>query len=278
MPTFATPEPITARVTTKGARVRISASDRPDTVVLVEPINRASKLDVRVAENTGVGFSAGELSIKTRVQGDKNGSVAITIELPAGSRLALNTARTDVRADGLLGDCELDVASGQIQLGHIAALRAHLAAGEVAIGHIAGTASIEGGSAGLRIREVQGTVRYQGATGKVWIGDALSDVDLSSARGSFNVDRAEGSVTARAGNCPIRIGRMTRGQAELTNASGGIDLGISEGTAAFVDARSTKGAVRSSLPAQDTPAELGNKVRVYARTRLDDIVIHRATA
>jgi hypothetical protein len=275
MSTFATPEPITATLTTAGARVRIVARDRSDTVVLVEPVNSASRSDVKVAEHTKVDFSAGELSVKTTKSGDKHGSVAITIELPAGSRLVLNTAWTDVHADGVLGDCELNVASGQVQLDHIAALRGNLAAGGVAIGHVAGTADIEGGAAGVRIGEVHGMVRYQGSTGKISIGHALSDIVFGSAGGSFDIDRAEGSVIAKAGNCPIRVGRLTRGQAELTNAAGGIEVGISEGTAASVDARSTKGTVRNSLPAQDNP---DNNVKVYARTRLDDIVIHRAAA
>ena len=56
----------------------------------------------------------------------------------------------------------------------------------------------------------------------------------------------------------------------------GADGSISEGTAAWVDAKSTKGTVRSSLPTRDNPDEFGNKVKIYARTRLDDIVIHRA--
>ncbi|SHG22110.1 DUF4097 family beta strand repeat-containing protein [Streptoalloteichus hindustanus] len=276
MPAFATPEPITATLTTAGARVRVAASHRSDTVVLVEPINSADKSDVRVAENTEVDFSAGELSIRTTKSGDKTGSVAITVELPIGSRLVLNTAWTDVRADGLLGDCELNTASGQVRLDHIAALRANLSTGGVEIGHVDGSAVIEGGAAGVRIGEVTGLVRYQGSTGKIWIGHAWSDVEFGSARGSVDVDRAEGSVIANAGDCPIRIGRMTRGQAELTNASGGIEVGISEGAVASVDARSTKGVVRSSLPAQDTSGEFDNEVRVYARTRLDDIVIHPA--
>jgi Putative adhesin len=278
MPTFATPGPIAATLTTAGARVQVAASDRPDTVVRVEPVNSASKSDVKVAENTEVDFSAGELAVKTKVQGDKNGSVAITINLPAGSRLVLQTARTDVRTEGLLGDCELNMASGKVELDHIAALQANLAGGEVAIGHIAGTASIEDRSAALRIGEVAGTVRYEGATGTVWIGHARSDVELSSARGSFDIDRADGSVIAKSGNCPIRVGRLTRGQAELMNASGGIDIGIGAGTAAWVDAKSTKGEVRNTLSEQDSPGGSENQVKVYARTRLDDIVIHRAAS
>jgi hypothetical protein len=273
MPTFTTPNPITATLTTAGAQVRVAASERADTVVLVQPINSANPTDVKVAENTKVDFSAGELSVKTTRSGDKHGSVAITIELPAGSNLVLNTAWTDVHADGPLGDCDLSIASGQVQLDHIAALRGNLAAGEVAIGHVAGAVDVEGGAAGLRIGEVDGVVRYAGSSGKVWIGHARSDVNLNGASGSFDVDHAEGSVTAKAGNCPIRVGRMTRGQAELMNAAGGIEVGIDEGTAATVDARSTKGAVRNSLTAQDNP---DNKVTLYARTRLDDIVLRAA--
>jgi hypothetical protein len=270
--TFVTPAPITATLTTGGARVRITASERSDTVVRVEPINSASRSDVKVAEKTEVDFTAGQLSVKTIKSGDKNGSVAITVEVPVGSRLVLNTAWTDVHAEGLLGDCELNVASGLVQLDHTAALRANLAAGSVTVGHIAGTADVDGGAAGLRIGEVTGVVRYSGSTGKVWIGHAHSDVELGGASGSFDVDRAEGSVIAKAANCPIRVGRITRGQAELTNASGGIEVGVGADVIALVDARSTKGAVRNSLPAHD---DQDNQVKVYARTRLDDIVIHR---
>lgn len=259
MTQFATPEPITATLTTAGARVRVVASARLDTVVLVEPVNSANRSDVKVAEHTKVDFAAGELSVKTTRSGEKNGSVAITVELPAGSRLVLNTAWTDVHAAGPLGDCELNLASGRVQLDHIA-----------------GTATIEGGAAEVRIGEVEGIVRYEGATGKVWIGHAWSDLELNGASGSFDIDRAEGNVIARAANCPIRIGRLTRGQAELTNASGGIEIGIGEDTAAWVEARSTKGAVHNSLSTQDTLEEFDNQVKVYARTRLDDIVIHRA--
>lgn len=276
MPTFATPKPITATVTTSGAQVRVTATDRPDTVVLVEPLNSASKTDVKVAQNTKVDFAGGELSIKTTKSGAHQGSVAISVELPAGSRLALNLAFTDVRADGRLGDCALELASGQVQLDHIAALRGNFASGSVAVRHIAGAAAIEGSPAEVRIGEVEGVVTYQGAAGELRIGHALSDVSLTGANGSFEIDRAEASVTAKAANCPIRVGRLTRGQADLMNAAGGIRIGIDEGTAALVDAKSTKGAVRNLLSAQDDPDQFDNKVKVYARTRLDDIVIERA--
>jgi hypothetical protein len=116
MPTFATPGPIAATVQVAGAQVRVTASNRTDTVVLVEPINGANPSDVKVANRTKVDFADGQLSVKTTVSGGKEGSVAITIDLPAGSRLVTNLAYSSVHADGPLGGCELHMASGQVQL------------------------------------------------------------------------------------------------------------------------------------------------------------------
>lgn len=42
--------------------------------VRVEPLNDASKSDVRVAEHTKVDFAAGELSFKTTKAGEKSGA------------------------------------------------------------------------------------------------------------------------------------------------------------------------------------------------------------
>ncbi|MCR3750413.1 DUF4097 family beta strand repeat-containing protein [Lentzea californiensis] len=273
MPTFTTPGPITATLTAAGARVRIAAGERADTVVRVEPVDSTNSKDVRVAEKTKVDFAGGVLAVKTTKSGDQNGSVAITIALPAGSSLVLNTAWTEVRADGVLGDCEVNIGSGQVRLDRVTALRGTLGVGGLAVGHVTGSAEIEGSSADVRIGEVEGVIRYRGTTGKVWIGHARSDVDLGGSNGSFDIGRADGGVTARAAGCPIRIGRVTRGRVEAMNASGGIEIGVSEGTPAEVDAKSTKGSVRSTVFTQDDP-----EVRVHARTRLDDIVVRRVAA
>src|SRR5215467_7049151 len=142
MATFATPGPIAATVEVAGARVRVTASDRTDTVVLVKPNNEASRSDVKVASKTKVDFADGQLSVKTTTPGDKSGSVAISIDLPAGSSLAAYLAHSGVQVDGPVGRCELHLASGQVQLDRIETLQANISRGEVAIGHIAGRADI----------------------------------------------------------------------------------------------------------------------------------------
>ena len=276
MPTFATPGPIAATVVVAGAQVRVTASDRTDAVVLVEPIDKASKKDVTVASKTKVDFADGQLSVKTTVSGDKNGSVVITIDLPAGSSLVAYLAHSRVLADGSFGECELHMASGRVQLDRISALQANISAGEVTIGHIAERANVDGAAFAMRISEVKDTVKLSSSGGQTWIGHASADLDLSSGSGGFDIDRADDSVTAKTGDGAIRIGRVTRGQAELVNGSGNIEVGISEGTAARVDVNSERGSVRNSVPPQENPGTSGNKVTVYARTRHGDIIIQRA--
>ena len=282
MPTFATAGPVTATVEVAGAQVRVTASDRTDTVVLVEPRDAASRRDVKVADKTKVGLADGQLTVKTITPGDKAGSVAITIGLPAGSSLAAYLAHSSVQVDGSVGQCELHMASGRVQLDRIDALRANISAGEVAIAHIAGRADIEGGTFAVRIGEVDGPVGIRGSGGQAWIGHAAADLELSSSSGGFDIDRADGSVTATTASGAIRIGRMTHGQAKLMNGSGTIEVGISDGTAAFIDASSERGAVRNSVaspsPSPDSSDASDATVTVHARTRYGDIIMQRAAS
>lgn len=276
MPTFDTPGPIAATVVVAGAQVRVTASDRTDTVVLVEPIDKASKKDVKVASKTKVDLAGRQLSVKTTVSGDKNGSAVITIDLPAGSSLVAYLAHSSVHADGSFGECELHMASGRVQLDRINALQANITAGEVTIGHISERANIDGATFAMRISEVKGPVTLSRSGGQTWIGHASADLDLSSGSGGFDIGRADGGVTAKTGDGAIRIGRLTRGQAELLNGSGDIEVGISEGSAARVDANSERGAVRNSVPTQESPDTSDNNVTIHARTRHGDIIIQRA--
>jgi hypothetical protein len=62
------------------------------------------------------------------------------------------------------------------------------------------------------------------------------------------------------------------------NRSGTIEIGISEGTAARVDANSERGSVRNSVPSSEDRGPFDNEVTVQARTRYGDIVVQRAAS
>ncbi|SDD59228.1 DUF4097 family beta strand repeat-containing protein [Glycomyces harbinensis] len=275
MTTFATPGPIAATVQVAGARVRVNATDRDDTVVTVEPVDPASRFDVKVAEKTKVAFAGGRLSVKTTASGRKGASVAITIDLPAHSSLVAYLGHSTVDAEGSFGECELHTASSTVTLEEVAALQANFGSGELAVGRVAGRTSIDGGRVAVRIGEAGGPVRLANSGGRVWIGRAAADLDLTSGHGAFDVDRADAGVSVQTGDGAIRVGRITRGRAKLWNGSGDIEIGIGEGSGAQVHAESKKGSVRNDIAAQDDSERVGEQVTVDARTRFGDIVIRR---
>ena len=242
------------------------------------PSTRRAGRTSRWPNKTKVDFAGGRLSVKTTVAGDKNGSVAITIDLPTGSSLVAYLAHSGVHADGSFGECELHMASGRVQLDRIDALQANIAAGEVAIGHIAGRADIDGAAFALRIGEVEGTVGLSSSGGRAWIGHASADLELSSGSGGFDIDRADGSVTATTASGAIRIGRMRSRSGEADER-----LGQHRGRHQRGHRRLHRRQQRARVGAQlrsgtENPDASDAKVSVHARTRHGDIIIQRAAS
>lgn len=135
-------------------------------------------------------------------------------------------------------------------------------------------ASVEPSASRSRTRQEE---KFHAYIRHAWIGHASADLDLSSGSGDFDIDRADGSITATTASGAIRIGQLTHGQAKLMNGSGNIEVGISEVTAASIDATSERGAVHNfvSPPGDSEPSD--PRVTVHARTRHGDIIIQRAS-
>lgn len=88
MPTFDTPEPISATVDIILGDIRFKASDRVDTVIEVRPVDPSWELDVKAAEQADVEFIDGTLLVKhptlRSAFTNRYGSVEMLVELPTG--------------------------------------------------------------------------------------------------------------------------------------------------------------------------------------------------
>ncbi|MEV6340298.1 hypothetical protein AB0M12_36920 [Nocardia vinacea] len=120
MTTFQTPEPIAVTVEVLSGNVTVIASDRIDTIVEVRPADASKKGDVRAAEQTKVDFVAGTLTVKTPKDWRTytpfggNPSIEVTIEVPTGSRLDGTAGVGRLLGTGELGQCDLEIAAGDI--------------------------------------------------------------------------------------------------------------------------------------------------------------------
>ena len=280
MPTFNTPGPISATIDLAAADVRIIASDRHDTVVEVRPSASAHEPDVKVAEQTKVDYTAAGLLIKGPKQRNvglrKIGSVDVTVELPAGSRIEADAGIGALRFTGQLGKCQVKMGAGDVELEQVGPLDLRTGAGAITVEHVAGHADISTGSGRLRVSRIDGSAVIKNSNGETWVGDITGDLRVNAGNGAIFVGHAAADVTAGSGNGEIRVDDLTRGSASLKTGFGEIHFGIHAGTAAKLDAYTRFGTVRNSMEAADSPEPSDEVLEVHARTSFGDIVIRRS--
>jgi DUF4097 and DUF4098 domain-containing protein YvlB len=281
MPTFDTREPITATIDVVSGDVRITAGDVATTVVEVRPTDESNNDDVRAAEQTRVEYASRQLLIKApkirswSPRGD-GGSIDVTIELPAGSHVNGSGQMADFHSDGRLGDIRMKTGMGRIELDEAAALNLKSGVGDITVDRATGHAEISTGTGDIRVRELDGSAVIKNSNGPTWIGVAGGDLRVNAANGSIVIDVAQASVVVKSSNGDVRVGAVVRGSAVLETRMGDVEVGIREGTAAWLDVDARAGRVDNTLEGADAPAATDEKVEVRARTTVGDVTIRRA--
>jgi DUF4097 and DUF4098 domain-containing protein YvlB len=281
MPTFDTPEPIVATIDIATGHVRIHASDRADTVVQVRPRDESDDADVQAAEQTQVEYANGRLLVKApknkiRSLFGRPASIDVTVELPSDSRVDAK-AYADFRSAGRIGDSTFDTGVGSIRLDQTGRLKLRTGAGDISVGRAGGHTDVTTSSGKIWIGEIDGTAVVKTSNGDITVGEVTGDVRLNTANGDITVDRALATVAAKTAYGSVRIGEVVRGSVVLETGFGELELGVREGTAAWLDVSSQHGSVRSDLDAVDSPEQSDETVEVRARTGFGDIVIRRLT-
>jgi DUF4097 and DUF4098 domain-containing protein YvlB len=280
MSTFETPEPITATIEIVIGDVQISAGDRDTTVVDVKPSDASNDEDVRAAEQTRVEYANEQLRVKAPklrswLSRSGGGSVDVTVELPAGSNVHGVAGSADIHSDGRLGYCRIKTGLGDIQIDEADTLNLKSGAGRISAERATGHTEVNAGSGEVRLGELGGSAVIKNANGDTWVGVAHRDLRLSAANGNIAVDVAHASVGAKSANGDVRIGEVVRGSVSLETSIGDLEVGIREGTAAWLDVNATAGKVHNALDAADAPDASSEKVEVRARTTVGEIAIRR---
>ncbi|MGW7368364.1 DUF4097 family beta strand repeat-containing protein [Streptomyces sp. NPDC054841] len=278
MPSFDTPKPITAVVELEIGTARIIATDRTDTEVEVVPANPDSEIDVQFAAQTKVTCSGGTLTVKgprKRSPFGKVGAIDVIIGLPAGSALQGTVGVGDFHCTGRLGDCRLKTAVGDLRVVETGAARLRNELGAVHLEHA--TAAGEIIAAGrITVGRADSTLTVKNGNGDTELGEVAGALEVSASNGRIDVGTAHADVEAKAANGPIRVGRISRGKVTLRGATGDLEVGIPETTAAWLDLHTNVGVLRNSIPGAEGPGDATDTAEVRARTSVGDIHIRRA--
>jgi DUF4097 and DUF4098 domain-containing protein YvlB len=141
---------------------------------------------------------------------------------------------------------------------------------------VAGPADVSTSSGRIGIGEIDGSAVVVTSNGAITLGEVTGDVRLKTAHGHMDVERALAGVDAKTAYGTVRVGEVVRGTVDLKTGFGEVEVGIREGTAAWLDVASGYGTVRSHLEAADEPRGSEETVEVRAHTGFGDIVIRRA--
>ncbi|OEV27270.1 hypothetical protein AN219_23315 [Streptomyces nanshensis] len=296
MPAFDTPEPVSATFELEVGTARIAAGKRTDTVVEVLPRNGSDEDDVRAVQQTQVTCSGGRLTVrmpKKRSPFGKPGAIEVSVELPAGSDVRGASALGGFFCEGPLGEVTLKTSLGDLQVeesagadlrtdhGDIRLARSTgdaevVGSGRIEVGTVAGTATVKNGNGTTAISEVTGGLKAKAANGDISVGIAHGSVSAKAANGRIEVGVAHAGVDAVSSNGRIRVSDATRGRIVLRTSVGDLEVGIHEGTAAWLDLNPRFGTVRNSLGTAAGPGDSEETVEVHARTGAGDIIVRRA--
>ena len=235
---FNTPSPIAVALDLYVADVQIVASDRTDTIVEVRPSDPGKAADVKAAENTRVEYDDATRTLSVITRKPRNRfvnfskrpeSIDVVIQLPADSDVRGEAGLGDYRTEGVLGAVALKTDMGAVRIGETGTLNIRTGLGEITVNGTSGSAEVHSGSGEIRIGVVTGPA------------------NVKVSNGALSVDRALSDITASSSNGEVRIGEVVRGKVSATSKNGRVDVGVREGSAAWLELNTAVGRVYNEL-------------------------------
>ncbi|ACU76300.1 conserved hypothetical protein [Catenulispora acidiphila DSM 44928] len=217
---YTTTSPVSVNLDIPAGSVHLIAGDRTDTIVEVLPADSSKRRDVKAAQQIGVEYRDGVLSIAAadanRLLGS-SGAVRVTIQLPTGSRLEGKAGAAELHSTGRLGEVSFDGGYGSVSVEEAASAYLTVHTGDVRISRLAGPAQIRNGKGDITIAEAHaGRVELHADMGNLSVAAAhgvsgVLDAGTASGRIANALYNAEGAAAALSIKATTSLGDITAG-------------------------------------------------------------------
>jgi DUF4097 and DUF4098 domain-containing protein YvlB len=142
---------------------------------------------------------------------------------------------------------------------------------------VAEHAEITTGSGTVHIGNIDGTAVIKNSNGESSIGKVTGDLRVNSANGKISVGQTHAAVVVKTANGDIRLAEVSGGSVVAETACGKVDVGISDGIAAWLDLDTRFGNMHNEFDAAEPPRAGEETVEVRGRTSFGDIIIRRCS-
>ena len=267
---FPTSGPVQARIRVRATDVNVTATETAE--VSVQLIG-----DDELAERSHVDLVGDVLEVdvpqvRTGIFSGFGSKLRVEVVVPVGSSVLTKSGSGDVRTVGELAEVELRSGSGDLQVGAADRATANSGSGNARIDR-ATAVEASAGSGTIAI----GTAEDVGA--RTGSGDIIVDhaARLRGTTGSGDLRIGETSMaTLRSGSGSIQVKLVRSGEIGASSASGGVTVGVADGTPTLLDCQSVSGRVRSELEPSGEPGEGENSVVLRLRSASGSITVLRA--
>jgi DUF4097 and DUF4098 domain-containing protein YvlB len=188
-------------------------------------------------------------------------SIVVEIAAPADTRVTVDGASTDLRAEGT-----------------VSAVVFRSASGDAVLDDVLGDVDVRTASGDLRARSVGGALTASTASGDVWVGSVGSDVNARTASGDVTLGETVGLVRVTTASGDVALASAGAGATDVRTVSGQVEIGVAPGTRAHLDVSSMSGATVSDLPVSDEPvAGSGPELEVRVSSMSGSVRVRRGS-
>ena len=176
-----------------------------------------------------------EILVKVKVPRNSNGGISsdLTIRVPAGSSIHVNTVSADIGVSGVEGEQQLESVSGDV------ATEAHDA--DIELGSVSGDVEVQGDDRPIRSRlnTVSGDIDAEGLSGEINAESVSGDV--TTVNGRFQ--RAK--LNTVNGDIVFHAVLLDDGRLDVETVNGSVDVDFGEDVSARFDIETFNGSIRN---------------------------------
>lgn len=259
----------------------VTALDTDTTTVSITAGDPTKKDDVRALGEVNVDLADGVLAVRiprtlrhyTWFSGSPRLVAEITV--PTGSSLDAKLGAGSLSTQGALDVCLARTGAGELRVERAGRTTLHTGAGIIQAGRITGPLRVTNGAGSIRVGTLSGEGTIKNTTGNTTLGEVDGQLIVKSTTGDVLIEELNGSAEIKCAHGEVRIDRADSGEVRIEGGYGSIEVGVPEGTAAWLDIASRHGQIRNELETASEPSDTDRRVAVTAHADYASITIRR---
>lgn len=231
--TYQTKSDPTVKVDSRFGEVRVTAGsgNTVTAVVKVTAHERSEAAAKKLAESARVEIKGNGSSVTVRaglpddIEGDEDRGIEIdvTVTLPSGSHLDLESKFGAVAVTGVKGSVKVETGFGEVTIKESANLALNSSFGEVSLGDITGSMTVQSKMGEVKAYGVPGG-KIQSSYGEIEVNRPAGPIDITSSMGEITVKGCRGgTITASYGEVTVVMDPSFSGRIQAESSFGDID-------------------------------------------------------